>query len=265
MVMNKVNKIKHKPVIPLDESRPTKPVAPSSVGRAHRIKPYILVSPERGPRKTDTMPEAIGNSSGYRVKPPVAQDVKRPPRSKRTVVEMGDQRPKGENEHSTTGRKEQYIRMRIRVSEGYLSVVDSHLVDGPLAQTSGFTGGNAYEVTLDERLLHAGHLPDVGVQRSFVNPDPKAPREQRGHHITERSVYEFMARVPAAEVTSNTIGRITLRIYRIKEEARVDRLGDAPLGRQFQREMRPIAELVSLPESVLPEEIERRSGRSPSV
>ena len=102
-------------------------------------------------------------------------------------------------------------------------------------------------------------------QRSFVNPDPRAPREQKGHHMTERSVYEFMARVPAAEVTPNTIGRITLRIYRIKEEARVDRLGDAPLGRQFQREMRLIAELVSLPESVLPEAIERRSGRSPSV
>ena len=130
MVMNKVNKIKHKTAIPLDESRPTKPVAPSTVGRAHRVEPYILVSPERGPRKTDTMPEAIGDSSGDRVKPPVAQDAKRPPRSKRAVVEMGDQRPKGENEHSTTGRKEQYIRMRIRVSEGYLSVIDSHLVDG---------------------------------------------------------------------------------------------------------------------------------------
>jgi hypothetical protein len=263
MVMNKV---KRKTAIPLDESRPTKPVAPSTVGRAHRGEPYVLESPERGPRKTDTVPEAVRDSRGDRLKPPVTRDATRPPRSKRaTAVEMGDQRPKGEEGSQTTGRKEQYIRMRIRVSEGQLSVVDSHLVDGPLSQPSGFAGGNVYEVTLGDRLLHAGHLPDLGVQRSFVNPDPKAPREQKGHHLTERSVYEFTARVPASEVTPNTIGHITVRIHRVKEEARVDRLGDARLGKQFEREMRPIAELVGLPESVLPEAIERRGGRTPSV
>src|SRR5262249_40969659 len=162
------------------------------------------------------------------------------------------------------GGREQYIRMRIRVRGGQLSIIDSHLVDGPLSQTSGFSGGNAYDVTLDDRLLHAAALPDVGVQRSFGNPDPKAPREQRGHHLTERPVYEFMARVPAAEVTRDTIGRITVRLHRVKEEARVDRLGTSPLARQFEREMRPIAEIVGLPDSVLPEAIEQRGGRTPS-
>ena len=155
--------------------------------------------------------------------------------------------------------------MRIRVRDGRLSVVDSHLVDGPLGQTSGFSVGNAYEIILDNRLLHAGELLDLGVQRSFVNPDPKAPLEQKGHHITERSVYEFMARVPAAEVTPDTIGRIAVRLHRVKEHARADRMGEAPLGKQFEREMRPIAEFVGLPESVLPEAIEKRGGRTPSL
>ena len=128
------------------------------------------------------------------------------------------------------GRREQYIRMRVRVRDGQLSVVDSHLVDGPLSQTTGFSGGHAYEVTLDDRLLHAGHLADLGEQRSFVNPSPKAPKEQKGHHLTERYSYEFMARVPAAEVTRETIGRIAVRLHRLKEEARVDRLGTASAG-----------------------------------
>jgi hypothetical protein len=74
-----------------------------------------------------------------------------------------------------------------------------------------------------------------------------------------------MARVPASEVTADTIGRIVVRLHRVKEEASVERLGDAPLGTQLEREVRPIAELVGLPESVLPEAIEKRGGRTPGV
>jgi hypothetical protein len=51
----------------------------------------------------------------------------------------------------------------------------------------------------------------------------------------------------------------------VKEAARTDRLGTASLGEQFVRELRPVAEIVGLPESVLPEEIERRGGRTPRI
>jgi hypothetical protein len=257
-----MKRVKGKTAIPSDKSRPAKPAAPSGRGRP---EPHVVVSRERGPRKTDAMPKAARGSAGDREKPPVSAEATRPPQSKSPAVAFGDQRPKADSGSQRPGRREQYIRMRIRVREGQLSVVDSHLVDGPLSQASGFSGGNAYEVTLDDRLLHAGALPDLGVQRSFVNPDPKAPREQKGHHLGERRVYEFMARVPASEVTRDTIGRIAVRLHRVKEEARVDRLGTTSLGRQFEREMRPIAELVGLPESVLPDAIEQRGGRTPSV
>ena len=106
-------------------------------------------------------------------------------------------------------------------------------------------------------------LPDVGVQRSFVNPS--GPQEQRGHYFTERPIYEFMVRVPANEVSRETIGNMAVRLYRLKDEARTDRLGSAPLTQQFERQIRQIAELVGLPASVLPEEIEERGGRTPSV
>jgi hypothetical protein len=179
-------------------------------------------------------------------------------RPQRSSKELGDQKPRGTRGGRKSPEREQYVRLRVRLSQGRLSIVDSHLVDGPLGQATGFPGGNAYEVTLDDRLLHAGALPDLGVQRSF--PNPQGPPEQRGHYITERSVYEFTARVPADELTPDTIGKIAVRLHRVKDEAHAARIGDAPLGEQFEREMRSIAELVGLPESVLPDAIERRGG-----
>jgi hypothetical protein len=153
--------------------------------------------------------------------------------------------------------------LRVRVRGDQLSIIDSHLVSGPLAQPTAFSGSNAYEVTLGDRLLHAGALPDLGVQRSFVNP--AGPELQRRHHLTERDVFEFWARVPAQEVTAGTIGRIRVILHRVKEEVRTPRLGTQPLGQQFERELRPVADVVGLPESALPAAIAARGGRTPTI
>jgi len=182
----------------------------------------------------------------------------RRPRQK-DVLDLGDQRAKRVRSRASSS-KEEYIRLRIRVRDSRLKILDSHLVDGPLARPTGFPAGNAYEVTLDDRLLHAEALPDLGVQRSF--PNPKGPEEQHGHYITEQRAPEFFVRISANEVSPDTIGKIVVRLYRVKEEVRADRLEDAPLARQFERAMRPVAELVGLPDSVLPEAIERRGGRT---
>jgi hypothetical protein len=174
--------------------------------------------------------------------------------------EFGDQQPRRPGRAGTRGQREQYVRMRMRVRDGRLRVVDSHLVDGPLGQANALSGGNIYEVSLGDRLLHAGSLPDLGVQRSFVNP--AGPPEERGHHLAERPVVEFMARVPAEELTPDTIGRISVRLHRVKEPVVGARAGAAPLEAQFERQVRPIAQLVGLPSSVLPEEIEARGART---
>ncbi|MFL5959963.1 MAG: hypothetical protein ACJ75G_06855 [Gaiellaceae bacterium] len=217
-----------------------------------------------GASKTDKMPKPKKGRRADQVKPPFNAGNVRRPRTTSKEADFGDQRP-GRNRAgggSSAGR-EQYVRLRVRVHRGRLSIVDSHLVDGPLGQATGFPAGNAYEVTVGDRLLHAGALPDLGVQRSFSNPE--GPPEQRGHYISERSTYEFTARVPAEEVTPDTIGKIAVRLHRVKGEAGVDRIGDAPLAKQLAREMRPIAEVVGLPDSALPEAIERRGGRTPNA
>jgi len=245
-----------------DESRPAKPAAspPGKPGRSLGVG--AGVPSYDGPKKTDKMP---GGKAGP-ARPAKATlkpgPMRRP--SKGTDLPTGDQILRSAHGESNTGAgREQYIRIRMRVHNDRLSVLDSHLVDGPLAQPNVFSGTHVYEVSIGDRILHAEALPDVGVQRSFVKPS--GPQEQRGHYITVRPIFEFTARVPANEVSRDTIGRIVLRLHRLKEEARTDRLGSAPLARQFAREIRQVAELVGLPMSVLPSAIEERGGRAPGI
>jgi hypothetical protein len=253
-----VKKTKRTVTIRRDEKRPSKMAVPPEGGSDDA---EAQIPSYRGPSKTEKKPKPRRSGKAKERFQPAK--VQRPRKSSREV-DFGDQKPRGTRRGAgSSPEREQYVRLRIRVNRGRLSVVDSHLVDGPLGQETGFPGGNAYEVTLGGRLLHAGALPDLGVQRSFSNP--KGPPEQRGHYVTEHDVFEFTARVPAVELTPETIGETAVRLHRVKEETRADRMGDAPLAEQFAREMRPVAELVGLPDSVLPEAIERRGGRTPSA
>src|SRR5262249_62355133 len=132
---------------------------------------------------------------GWGAGKPAAKSEK--PRRSTRQVEYADQDPR-----RARGRREQYVRLRLRLHSGRLTVVDSHLVDGPLAQARGFPGTNAYEVTLGDRLLHAGPLPDLGEQRSFANPE--GPPEQHGHYITDHPAPHFTAPPSPTQPTPRT-------------------------------------------------------------
>jgi len=256
-----MKKIKRGTTLRGDDSRPTKPIPPTGKGARSRAGEAAVPSYD-GPEKTDKMPSRNPRRAGPTKAALKPGTVPSPAGSNDVPLQDQIARPSGGRSKSDASR-EQYIRIRIRVRNDRLSVIDSHLVDGPLVQTKRFSGTNAYEVTVGDQLLHAEALPDVGVQRSFVNPS--GPPEQRGHYFTERPIYEFVARVPANEVSRETIGKMAVRLYRLKDEARTDRLGSAPLAQQFERQLRQVAELVGLPASVLPEAIEERGGRTPSV
>ena len=234
-----------------DEKRPAKVVV-----KGKRPTAVADVPTYDGPKKA-SKPVA---AKGGRVKDAFVEADARP--AKETQGRRPDMTPPKDRTASAAA-PEQYVRLRIRVRGEQLTVVDSHLVDGPLGQGTGFPGANAYEITLGERLLHAGALPDLGIQRSFVAPN--APKGQRTHHITERDVFEFTARVPAHEITRDTIGQIVVRLYRVKGEARRDYLTPQRLDAQFAREMRVVSELHGLPEASLPQAIEQRGARTPRV
>jgi hypothetical protein len=221
--------------------KPSKQEHPRVVARDTRpVKPALPAY--TGPAKGHARPAF---EAGERVKAPFERSAAKP------AGALGEQQPRGES-----GRPgEQYLRLRIQVRGDRLTVIDSHLVDGPLSQPTTFHAPVAYDVTYGDRLLHAAAVPDIGVQRSF-------PTEQRGHHVTPREVSEFSARIPAGEVTRETIAGIRVRLHRVDEPTAVPRLAATPLATQFAGRMTPTAELVGLPDSALPEAVEARGGRT---
>jgi len=213
----------------------------------------------KGPTKGDRAP-AVKAGKGAKTKLPVEVATKRAAADAATrkmagrgaPPELGDQHPARRRGKAA----ERYVRLRVRVDDGDLSIVDSHVVEGPLAQATTFEGGYAYEVTDGDRLLHAGSIPDLGVGRSFAHPN--GTLEQRRHHTLTLSTYEFNARVPAEALKRASLPKTAVVLYRVKERpptrtALARPLSAAPLGEQRAREMREVGRVVGLPPSVLGE------------
>lgn len=235
------------------DRRPTKTPA----GETRRR--HAAVPPHAGPTKPDPkQPRAAAGG------PDVSRAAKPAFNREAASRESAEQQPPGGYPDQQAARPrrtgapaEQYVRLRIRVRGDRLTVVDSHLVDGPLAQSTTFHGANAYEVTYQDRLLHAGTVADPNTQRSF--PLPEGPE---GHHVTPREIYEFTARIPASDVTPETRAGIHVRLHRIDEPTTTEHMGAAPLATQFEGRLTPVAELTGLPESALPSAIESRGART---
>ena len=159
---------------------------------------------------------------------------------------------------------EGYVRLRVHVDEdGATSIVDSHFVNSALAQPSTIHGNFVYEVTEGEKRLHLDSIPDLGVYRSFVNPD--GPLEERQHHIYELKTYEFDVRVPARELAEAALPKVAITLYRVKDARPVMPAGIRPLHVQYHRELREVARLDGVPAKILPEAVQKlRQKRKPS-
>jgi hypothetical protein len=224
------------------------------------VKPSgdTVVKPLRGtgPVKGTTAPR-IRAAKGRKLKPRVDAKTARAARTAPPPIEAGGWPELGEQRQArrAAARKgERYVRLQIRVENGQMSVVDSHVVDGPLAQTATFEGRYAYEVSASGRLLHAGSIPDVSVVRGFAHPN--GTLEQRRHHTYELASYDFHARVPAGALDRSILPRIAVVLYRVKEHpptrAPIARaLSPDPLGVQLERELREVGRVVGLPAWVL--------------
>jgi hypothetical protein len=139
-----------------------------------------------------------------------------------------------------------YVRLRLRVRDGEMDVVGAKAVEGPLVETK-LQGALAYEATLGPRRVAAGAIPDVGERRSF--PDPKGKGEMRGHHVEQLRTYEVNVRVPKDQVSAAALPRLEIALYRLKEElpeARPDMLAAAPIGEQFERELREVGRMKGI-------------------
>jgi hypothetical protein len=108
--------------------------------------------------------------------------------------------------------KDGYVRLRILVQHGELSVAGAKFVEGPLAAMTALQPGLAYEMTLGARRVAAGAIPDAGQWRSF--PDPLGRPGMQGHHVTQVPSYEIAVRVPAKELSVASLSKAHITLYR---------------------------------------------------
>jgi hypothetical protein len=113
------------------------------------------------------------------------------------------------------GPQDGYVRVRIHVEKGQLSVVDIKQVQGPLLIPSAVIRGYSYEVLLDEQQVGLGSVPDVGVRRSFANRDVAGPEGK--HHFTTLSTFDFFARIPKGHVTTANLPKLNVVLHNVQE------------------------------------------------
>lgn len=253
----------------IERTRPSKPAAPEAGKRARAVEGLVARGAAKLPTKSDAAPSPNRGKTAKRKASadPRSLQAARSAAQQPEAHDFGEQIPRRPGRSRTDAAsgapREQYVRIKVHAAGDRLRIIDSHLVDGPLTQPLSFAGAGVYEFSIDGRLLYAAALPDVGIQRSFV--DPSNDPQRQGHFIAERQVYDFHARIPAHELTRKTLAAVRLTLHRIKEPLRAERLDERRLTAQFEKRFRPVAELVGLPPSVLPTAIERRGARTPSV
>jgi hypothetical protein len=128
---------------------------------------------------------------------------------------FADQEPpksprKGDGDNG--GERDGYVRLRVLVEEGELSVVGAKYVEGPLAPPPTITAGLAYEVAIGARQIAAGDIVDAGTWRSY--PDPQNRPGMTGHHLTRLNSYEIAVRVPASVLSASALAKAQITLYR---------------------------------------------------
>jgi hypothetical protein len=154
--------------------------------------------------------------------------------------------PKPPRQTKSAGRaakhpKEGYVRLRVLVQNGELSVAGAKFVEGPLAPMETLHPGLMYEVTLGSRRVAAGAIVDAGVWRSF--PDPLGRPGLEGHHITEEPSFEIAVRVLAQELSMSTLPKARIMLYRWRGTAPAAPVAGRSLKAQLKGRVDTIATL----------------------
>jgi hypothetical protein len=206
-------------------------VKPQRIGRGMQFMPDDL-KPDAGKRnRMKPMPRGGGRSARASQAP--VPDQERPPPSRRPAE------PNGPDDDADDSNG--YLRLRILVSDGELSLQGITFVEGPLVETAELHPGLAYEVTLGGRRIALGEIPDAGVWRSY--PDQEGRPAMQGHHITELTSYQIAVRVRVEALSASSLSRMLVTLYRWQAPGPSARVGPTPLKAQFKGRLREIGSL----------------------
>jgi len=218
------------------------------------------VPPRRISGKVLRMPEEPGapKSGGKRMDPvPKRGDSKSPARRRSPLP---DQEPAAQSRRRDQAEAPGYVRVRVRAHGGELSVQDIRHVDGPLLAHDELHGDLAYEAALGGKRVSSGAIPDAGTRRSFPSPDP-APG-QEGHHFTPTPSYEFVVRLPKEVASEQTLRRVNIAVYRIKEGPVPRTEGPELLAERFPAQLREVGRIDGIRIDDLPKSAQAAARRA---
>jgi hypothetical protein len=184
------------------------------------------------------------------------------PETARDGKPLAAMRPQKEMQPHTIAatRADGYVRMRVRVTDDRMRILNVTSVEGPLAQPTSIVGEHAYEVTLDNNQLAAEGIADIGVQRSYPRPG------EHEHHMTELTSYEFNVRVPRSALPEGAVERLNINLYRLPDAKPKPIQGAALLSRQLGPQAQLVARIEGLrPEHIDPAAIDQFTKVFPSV
>jgi hypothetical protein len=213
--------------------------------RPRRISGKVLLmteepkAPRRGTNRMSPVPKKTGSGRQPRARP---DQVEPEPRRRPKSQEPG------------------YVRLRVHVEDGELSVQDITAVEGPLLEHTPLQGDLAYEVLVGGKRVASGSIPDIGAMRSFPHPDPA--RGQEGHYITPATSFDFLIRIPKDTATENNLRRMQIPLYRIKEGPLPQTEGPESLGELFEKELREVGRIKGVKIDELPKSAQVQARRA---
>jgi hypothetical protein len=179
--------------------------------------------------------------------------------SERQRAERPEQRPlepRRQPEREQAG----YLRLRVHVEDGDVTVQDIAAAEGPLIAHEPLHGDFAWEALIAGKRVASGAIPDAGVRRAFPPRDPA--QGQEGHFFTTAPSFDFMVRIPKELVTESKLRRLEIPIYRIKEGGLPKTEGPEPLAERFAREIREVGRLHGVDLAQLPKAAQTRARRA---
>jgi hypothetical protein len=193
-----------------------------------------------------------------------------PSRAKRNTMDAFPERPRsaprrkiGEQEPVPPADAEGpgYLRLRLRVREGEISVRSVSFVPGPLNRPQTFSAGLSYEAAVRGRRVAVGDVPDFAERRSF--PDPAGRPGLQGHHLSQMPVHDFSVRIPANEITDDELSQLTVELIRWRGRGPGDHLPAESLSKEPKSAVTVVARLSGVEPSAVPSEVraELRASR----
>ena len=171
---------------------------------------------------------------------------------KSTDIEYGKQEELKESASKKSSKQEgeAYLRLHLRVEDGQMSLVEARKVDGPLLIENDIDSNLVYEADLPSKRIALGSIIDVGVNRSY--PNPEGVPGQQGHFFIELPSFEFDARIPAKELSSRDLPKVEIAVYRVKGPVKKS-VGEKSLALEFGNELREVARLKGISLKALPQ------------